>query len=172
MKILTSVDAFRLPCDYGLGKCNNCLETIPLVDIDTKAKVHKEVEEGLRRVPDLKSYETDKNFDWTHRTVLKVSHRGDNFVVYMCLEKDASLPVNQNLKRWDKFSTPDCYGDAFIFKVHHGKGSKGNSSPARYHHIGQDAVSQDGQIGSLGIRILEEVFHKIKPEVKGSGRKS
>ncbi|KAM0806141.1 hypothetical protein BDR22DRAFT_958592 [Usnea florida] len=172
MKILISVDAFRLPCDYGSGKYNNCLENIPLVDIDTKANVHKEVETRLRRVPDLRSYEKHKNFDWNHRTVVNVSHRGDDFVMYLCLEKDARLPVNQNLKRWDKFSTPDCYGDAFIFKVHSGKGSKGDSSPAKYHHIGQDAVSQDGQIGSLAVRILEEVFHKINQEVKGSERKS
>ena len=168
MRILTSVDAVRLPCDYGLGKYNNCLENIPLVGIDTKAKFHKEAETRLRRVPDLTSYEKHKNFDWTRRTVVKVSYNKEVFVMYMCLDKDSRLPVNQNLKIWDKFSTPSCYGDAFIFKVH----SHGKSSPAKYHHIGKDAVAHDGQIGSLGTRILEEVFDKINPEeVRSSGHK-
>ena len=55
MRILTSVDAFRLPCDFGLEKYNNCLENIPLVGIDPQAKVHREAETRLRRVPDLTS---------------------------------------------------------------------------------------------------------------------
>ena len=175
MKVLTCVDAFRLPWDKGLGTYNNCLEYIPLVDIDTKAKAHKEVETRLGRVPDLRSHGKEKNFDWTRRTVVKVSYREEDFVMYICLDKDARLPVNQNFKRWRKFSTPDCYGDAFVFKVHTGKGPKGKSSPPKYHHIGKDAVSHDGQIGSLGTHILEEVFHKIRlmpAEVRSSGRKS
>ena len=162
MRSLICVDAFRLPCDTAKKKYNNCLDNIPLVDIDTKLKVHKEVETRLGQVPDLRSYEKHKNFDWTRRTVVEVSYRQDIFVMYMCLDKDARLPVNQNLKRWNKFSTPDCYGDAFIFKMHTGKGSKGNPSRARYRHMDKDAVHHDGQIGSLGRCILEEVFDEIK----------
>ena len=100
--------------------------------------------------------------------MVKVSYKEEDFVMYMCLDKDSRLPVNQNLKKRDKFSTPSCYGDAFIFKVH----SNGKSSPAKYHHIGQDVVAHDGQIGSLGTRILEEVFDKINPEqIRSSGHK-
>ena len=176
MKLLTSVDAFRLPCDCGLKKYSNCLEDIPLVELDTKAKVHKAVETRLRRVPDLRSYEKHKNFDWIRRAVVKVSYKEEDFVKYMCLDKNARLPVNQNLKKWEEFSTPTCYGDAFIFKVHYGTGSKGKSSaksPAKYHHVGKDCVTNDGQVGTLGRGILAEVFRKFHPEkAPRSGQKS
>ena len=173
MKILTSVDAFRLPCDHSTEKNPICLANVTLVGMDTKAKGHKEVETRLRQVPDLRSYEGRKNFDWTRRKVVKVSYRKDDFVIYMCLDKDAKLPVNQSLKKWPKFSTPCCYGDAFIFKVHPGTGLKDTSSPAKYHHIGKDTTADCGQKGSLVLRILEEVFHEIRliPE-ESSGRKS
>ena len=168
MKILTSVDAVRLPCEEN----PICLVNIPLVGIDTKAKIHKKVETRLGQVPDLRSYEGQKNFNWTHRKVVEVPYMADIFVMYMCLDKDASLPLNQSLKSWYEFSAPCVYGDAFIFKVHSGTGFADTSPSAKYHHIGKDFITDRVQRDSLGSYILEDVFHEIRlipEEVQGSG---
>ena len=158
MKSLTSVDAVRLPCETS-AKNRICLVNIPLVGLDRNEKTHKEVETFLKQVPDLKG---QKTFDWARRRVVKVQYMSDDFVMYMCLNKDASLPLNQSLKNSSKSSAPDFYGDAYIFRMHSGSGYAPTSSSAKYHHVGKDIITDGGQIDNLGSHILEKVFDEIR----------
>ena len=163
MKSLTSVDAVRLP--YSPSATNPiCLVDIPLVRPDTSAKTYEEIKTLPKRVPDLNSYKGEKSFDWARRRAIKVTHNSeeDEYVTYMCLDKDSRLPLNQSLKTWSKSSPPNFYGDAYIFRMDSGTGDAPVSAFAKYLHVGKDIVTDGGQLSDLGSYIMERAFRETR----------
>ena len=94
---------------------------IPLIESDTSTK---ELEAQLQRVPKIQDA-PGLTFSWAHRTLIKVPsiylgpfapEWDDDYMMYVCLDEKAGLPVNNYLNQLNEFSNARVYGDAFIFK--------------------------------------------------------
>ena len=97
------------------------LISIPLIESDTSTEV---LEARLQRVPKIQDT-LGLTFSWAHRTLITVPgiYRGpfasewdDGYMIYVCLDEEAGLPVNNYLNQLNGFSNARVYGDAFIFK--------------------------------------------------------
>ncbi|KAL9072032.1 MAG: hypothetical protein Q9161_003806 [Pseudevernia consocians] len=94
---------------------------IPLIESDTSTK---ELEAQLQRVPKIQDT-PGLTFSWAHRTLIKVPsiylgpfapEWDDDYMIYVCLDEKAGLPVNKYLNQLNGLSNARVYGDAFIFK--------------------------------------------------------
>lgn len=121
----------RIPCDGSPMK----LTTIPLINIGER-KMHEDecidFEKLLEHIPNMKSVDNSKRFSWAYRKLVgivnnnvgEVSWKAD-YMMYLCLDKRAGLPHNEELERLVKLGRGpayvmdpfDVYGDAFVFRM-------------------------------------------------------
>ena len=151
-------------------------EKVPLVEVGPggiSTDECKDFEIKLGHIPDLRSYEKQKHFSWTYRslvgTLAKKVPEGwggtwkRDHMLYLCVDARAGLPQNEYLMKVVDISNkgrvtspaPIVYGDAFVFKKEPKLQGPGVSERAEYTHMDQDFVDSAKCTGGFAQAILQ-----------------
>ena len=154
MTSLTHLEVVRIPCNGS----DMDLTTIPLIKIGhggIRRDECNQFEKALGHIPNLKSFNSSKEFSWTYRKFSGLTNNdiGEepwkaDYMMYLCVDQRSGLPCNEYLKWLVKIgrgplipSKPfGVYGDAFVFRMESKSKESDEPNWARYINMDENFI--------------------------------
>ena len=167
------------------------LINLPLINIGPgglNPDTCNDLEKELLHIPDVKSRDSLKSFNWAHRTIIGFTKNdvreaplNGDYLMYLCTDERSELPQNEYLTElvalgWgpNKPSTPfPLYGDAFVFRMEPESKGYEEGRPARYVHMDDgfvDSALSRGTVATWAFCLLRKLL--LSPQKIARARKS
>ena len=183
----THLEVIRIPCDGSTMS----LTKLPLINIGPGGLDADECnvfEIRLLHIPDVKSLDSLKSFNWAYRTLVGFTKKdvrqatlNGDYMMYLCVDERSGLPHNDYLEKLVELgrgpNIPSTrfkvYGDAFVFRMESESKGYDEGRRARYVHMDDgfvDSAMSRGTVATWAFCLLRRLL--LSPDKVAKARKS